>query len=86
MPDHFRTLGGAVELRHKIECSDFLSWAAPVSTDDDFFAELAALYSSVTYVRAIRSPVRAFPASTRMTSSRFHTGTISGTLRMSERT
>jgi uncharacterized YigZ family protein len=40
MSDHFRTLADAVEFRHKIERSDFLGIAFPVTSDDEFFAEL----------------------------------------------
>lgn len=40
MSDHFRTLVEPVEFRHKIERSEFLGIAFPVTTEDDFFAEL----------------------------------------------
>lgn len=40
MPDHYRTLGGAVEFRQKIERSEFLAFAFPVQSDEEFFAEL----------------------------------------------
>lgn len=40
MSDHYRTLAEAVEFRHKIERSEFLGIAFPVTRDDDFFAEL----------------------------------------------
>jgi uncharacterized YigZ family protein len=40
MSDHFRTLVEPVELRHKIERSEFLGIAFPVTLEDDFFAEL----------------------------------------------
>ena len=40
MSDHFRTLAEPVELRHKIERSEFLGIAFPVAREDDFFAEL----------------------------------------------
>lgn len=39
--DHYRTLAGRVELRHKIERSDFLGIAFPVASEEEFFAELA---------------------------------------------
>ena len=38
--DHYRTLAGPVELRHKIERSDFLGIAFPVTGEEEFFAEL----------------------------------------------
>jgi uncharacterized YigZ family protein len=41
--DHYRTLGGRAEHRQKIERSDFLGIAFPVQSDDEFFAELAAI-------------------------------------------
>ena len=40
--DHYRTLTGRVEFRHKIERSDFLGIAFPIASEDEFFAELAA--------------------------------------------
>lgn len=40
MSDHFRTLVEPVEFRHKIERSEFLGIAFPVTLEDDFFAEL----------------------------------------------
>lgn len=40
MSDHFRTLAEPVEFRHKIERSEFLGIAFPVTVEDDFFAEL----------------------------------------------
>lgn len=40
MSDHFRTLVEPVEFRHKIERSEFLGLAFPVTLEDDFFAEL----------------------------------------------
>lgn len=39
--DHYRTLAGRVEFRHKIERSDFLGIAFPVAGEKEFFAELA---------------------------------------------
>jgi uncharacterized YigZ family protein len=38
--DHYRTLSGRVEFRHKIERSDFLGIAFPVASEEEFFAEL----------------------------------------------
>jgi len=38
--DHFRTLASAVEFRHKIERSEFLGIAFPVTEEVGFFAEL----------------------------------------------
>jgi len=40
MSDHYRTLSGRAEFRHKIERSEFLGIAFPVLTDEEFFAEL----------------------------------------------
>jgi uncharacterized YigZ family protein len=40
MSDHYRTLGARHEFRHKIERSDFLGIAVPVTTEDAFFTEL----------------------------------------------
>ena len=40
MSDHFRTLAERVEFRHKIERSEFLGIAMPVTSDEEFFAEL----------------------------------------------
>ncbi|HYI10244.1 MAG TPA: YigZ family protein [Thermoanaerobaculia bacterium] len=40
MSDHYRTLVAPVELRHKIERSEFLGIAFPVTTEEAFFAEL----------------------------------------------
>lgn len=40
MSDHFRTLADRVEFRHKIERSEFLGVAVPVTSDEEFFAEL----------------------------------------------
>ena len=40
MSDHYRTLREPAELRHKIERSEFLGVAFPVTTEDEFFAEL----------------------------------------------
>jgi uncharacterized YigZ family protein len=40
MSDHFRTLAAPVEFRHKIERSEFLGIAFPVTREEDFFAEL----------------------------------------------
>lgn len=42
MSDHFRTLAERVEFRHKIERSEFLGIAIPVTTDEEFFAELTS--------------------------------------------
>lgn len=38
--DHYRTLSGRVEFRHKIERSDFLGIAFPIVSEEGFFAEL----------------------------------------------
>ena len=38
--DHYRTLAAPAELAHKIERSEFLGIAFPVTSDDQFFAEL----------------------------------------------
>ena len=38
--DHYRTVAAPVEFRHKIERSEFLGIAFPVTTEPDFFAEL----------------------------------------------
>ena len=38
--DHYRTLAGRVELRHKIERSEFLGIAFPMTSEEEFFAEL----------------------------------------------
>ena len=40
MSDHYRTLADAIEFRHKIERSEFLGIAFPVTREEDFFAEL----------------------------------------------
>ena len=40
MSDYFRTLAEPAEFRHKIERSEFLGIALPVTCDEDFFAEL----------------------------------------------
>jgi uncharacterized YigZ family protein len=40
MSDHYRTLSGRAEFRHKIDRSEFLGIASPVVTEEDFFAEL----------------------------------------------
>lgn len=40
MSDHYRTLVEPVELRHKIERSEFLGIAFPVTSEEAFFAEL----------------------------------------------
>lgn len=41
MSDHYRTLAEPAEFRHKIERSEFLGIAFPVTTEEAFFAELA---------------------------------------------
>ncbi len=41
--DHYRTLAAPAEFRQKIERSEFLGIAFPVSTEDDFFAELTRI-------------------------------------------
>jgi len=41
--DHYRTLGGRAELRQKIERSEFLGVAFPVSDEDAFFEQLKAI-------------------------------------------
>jgi uncharacterized YigZ family protein len=38
--DHYRTLAGPAEFRHKIERSEFLGIAFPIAREEDFFAEL----------------------------------------------
>ena len=38
--DHYRTLSGAIEHRLKIERSEFLGIAFPVTAEEEFFAEL----------------------------------------------
>ncbi|HYH06761.1 MAG TPA: YigZ family protein [Thermoanaerobaculia bacterium] len=38
--DHYRTLAEPAEFRHKIERSEFLGLAFPVTSDEAFFAEL----------------------------------------------
>lgn len=43
MVDHFRTLAEPAELRHKIERSEFLGIAFPVTAEDQFFAELTRI-------------------------------------------
>jgi uncharacterized YigZ family protein len=43
MSDHYRTIAAPVELRQKIERSEFLGIAIPVGSDDAFFAELARI-------------------------------------------
>jgi uncharacterized YigZ family protein len=43
MSDHYRTIASPVELRQKIERSEFLGIAIPVGSDDAFFAELARI-------------------------------------------
>jgi uncharacterized YigZ family protein len=40
MSDHFRTLAAPVELRQKIERSEFLGIAFPIAREEEFFAEL----------------------------------------------
>ena len=40
MVDHYRTLAAPVELRQKIERSEFLAFAFPVISEEGFFAEL----------------------------------------------
>jgi uncharacterized YigZ family protein len=41
--DHYRTLSERVELRHKIVRSDFLGIAFPVTSEEEFFAELTRI-------------------------------------------
>ena len=41
MSDHYRTLAARIEFRHKIERSEFLGIAVPVTTEEAFLAELA---------------------------------------------
>jgi|SRR5713101_1946036 len=41
--DHYRTLGGRAELRQKIERSEFLGIAFPISDEDGFFGQLKAI-------------------------------------------
>ena len=40
MSDHYRTLAARAELAHKIERSEFLGIAIPITSEDEFFAEL----------------------------------------------
>lgn len=40
MSDHYRTLDARAEFRHKIERSEFLGIAFPVTRDEEFFEEL----------------------------------------------
>lgn len=40
MSDHYRTLAARVELRHKIDRSDFLGIAFPIAAEEEFFEEL----------------------------------------------
>lgn len=40
MVDHYRTIAARTEFRHKIERSEFLGIAIPVTTEDAFFEEL----------------------------------------------
>ena len=40
MSDHFRTLAERIEFRHKIERSEFLGIAFPVTSEEEFFGEL----------------------------------------------
>ncbi|HEU4889831.1 MAG TPA: YigZ family protein [Thermoanaerobaculia bacterium] len=40
MSDHYRTLAEPAEFRHKIERSEFLGIALPVTSEEAFFAEL----------------------------------------------
>lgn len=40
MSDHYRTLAAPAEFRHKIERSDFLGIAFPVTSEEAFFEEL----------------------------------------------
>ena len=43
MSDHYRTIASRVEHRIKIERSEFLGIAFPITSDDAFFAELARI-------------------------------------------
>jgi uncharacterized YigZ family protein len=43
MSDHYRTIASAVELRHKIERSEFLGIAFPIESEDAFFEELTRI-------------------------------------------
>ena len=43
MSDHCRTLAARAELAHKIERSEFLGIAFPVTSEDGFFAELSRI-------------------------------------------
>ena len=40
MSDHYRTLAAPAEFRHKIERSEFLGLAFPVTSEEELFAEL----------------------------------------------
>jgi uncharacterized YigZ family protein len=39
-PDHYRTIPDKIEFRHKIERSEFLGLAFPITTEEAFFEEL----------------------------------------------
>jgi uncharacterized YigZ family protein len=41
--DHYRTISGPSERRHKVERSEFLGIAIPVVDDDDFFSQLEGI-------------------------------------------
>ena len=43
MSDHYRTIAGSVEFRHKIERSEFLGVAFPIGAEEELFAELARI-------------------------------------------
>jgi uncharacterized YigZ family protein len=43
MSDHYRTIAACVEFRQKIERSEFLGIAFPVTTEEAFMSELAAI-------------------------------------------
>jgi uncharacterized YigZ family protein len=43
MTDHYRTVADSSEFRQKIERSNFLGIAFPVTSEEDFFAELARI-------------------------------------------
>lgn len=43
MSDHFRTIAAPIDFRHKIERSEFLGIASPVTTEEAFFDELTRI-------------------------------------------
>jgi uncharacterized YigZ family protein len=41
--DHYRSISGRAEFRHKIDRSDFLAIAFPIGSEEQFFEELGAI-------------------------------------------